>query len=67
MDPAVSLLMERVTVWRQSPFSPSALCAPGSGLWAQSCLPARAQDSVLLYQLEPGNLLYQLTSFTNTS
>ena len=63
----ISLLTKRAAVWVQSPSFPGALRAPGPGLWAQPCLPARAQDSVLLYQLEPANLLYRLTCFTNAS
>lgn len=46
-------------MWGQSPSSPGALRAPGPGLWAQPCLPARAQDNILLYQPGPANLLYQ--------
>lgn len=58
----MSLFTERVAVWGEKNLSFSgALHTPGSGLRAQPCLPACAQDSVLLYQLEHAllaNLLY---------
>lgn len=43
----------------KNPSFSGALHTPGSGLRAQPCLPACAQDTVLLHWLKPANLLYQ--------